>query len=133
MKTELAITKKSFRIHIDWWAIVVLLDKAPNRAELISDKIVTVIDWKTINFSYVKRVEEFEISEDIPGTAMARAKTLSNWYKQVMIERITTYEQHWDKMSLEKAKARYKYFDKIKWKWETDRYDKIFISNWWSI
>lgn len=137
--TTLALPKKTFKVSMSsWWNFTVMIDKEPDRVSIIKDKKVVVIDWKTINWSYIWRIEEIDAFNDKAETALAWARTHAWPIRDILMMRIKSYEQSMGhKISVEKLQKFYKNFfthglsDEHK-----DVYKKYidqYIASWWDI
>lgn len=99
---ELSLPKKMYKVSLSWNnTIVVLLDKDPNWVDIIEKKRVVLLDWVTINGSYIMLVQTIEEWDEQDWTALARAKTQPQWIRQVAMHRVITYEKNLWKMTKE--------------------------------
>lgn len=99
---ELALPKKMYKISLSGNnTIVVLLDQDPNWVEIIEKKRVVLLDWVTINGSYIMLVQTIEERDEQDWTAIARAKAQPQWIRQVAMHRVITYEKNMWKMTKE--------------------------------
>lgn len=98
----LALQKKYWKIYMTWWiTATVALKNDCNWAEMKKSKAVVTIDGKTIDMAFVMLIAQVEDVMDSPDTALAYAKTLTKWLKQVAIERVKSYEaKTWNKMTI---------------------------------
>ena len=110
---ELVLKKNTYQIETTVWKITLSTDKEIDFLQLMKSKAVVQLWDEIINFAFVARVRKDDGSDKLIDTALARAKTLWPWFRDVAIRRCTRYEEtQGHKITLEKLQSRMESFTK---------------------
>lgn len=129
----LSLPKKTYKINMTTWSHIIMLSEAPNWEAIVKSKWVSTLDWITFNFSYCISIEEISLEDDIPDTAMARAKNQIWVIKSIATERVRKYEAKNWKMPL---KIIIEWTNSFIQKWQNGNYKdflNLYISLWWDL
>lgn len=119
---------------------VVLVEKEPDRDDILNNNKFIAIDGRRFNTSYIVFHKEINIHDEENDTASGRTAKLRGWLKLVALERMRSYENSFQtKMPLKKLiewMSRFTACAKTKateWDETYKKYVQIFIEGWWDL
>ena len=116
--------------NIIWLSSLLYIKSANSPEKLYHNRPDILNQWNKLSKEEKQKIKDTAKADN----AMAYAKSLDKWLREVAIERVTTYESKWQKMDLHKIKERMNWrINKNHWEQYLIKYKEIFIKAEWDL